>query len=494
MGIIRNQSIKSALLTYIGFGIGGLYTILVAKMVDPNLAGLTRFFLSVAAIMFAFSNLGSVTMMNKFYPYYRDQLAPPKRDIFGLVIILCCIGFILSTIALFLFQDLVVRKFGTKSIYVVQYYNYLIPFCFFYLFFAVFENFSYNQYKSIIPIFLKEVGLRIINMILVALLLTGIFTMSGYVWGYTFVYGVLLVALVYYLYKQRDLIFSFRISKVTRRLAGKMVTFNALIYSSSLFAVIAANIDNLAISSVRGLDFGYVFEFSTYISTLILIPQRSIIAIAIPVLAKAWKDKDLPAIQSIYTRSSTTMLTYAILIFLLIWLNLDAVFRILNLPDIYELGKPVILILGVMRLIDMSFGVNSQIIGTSNYWRFELFSNIIQFCIAIPLNVLFLKLFDIQGSAIANLLSLAVFSLVRFSFLYYKFKLQPFTMNTLYIVLAGATAYGICYFIRIDNPFISVIIRAGLFTGLFMGSVLILGLSKDVTEAYHIVMGRLRRK
>lgn len=494
MGIIRSQSIKSALLTYIGFGIGGLYTILVAKLVDPNLAGLTRFFLSVAAIMFAFSNLGSVTMMNKFYPYYRDQLAPAKRDIFGLVIILCCIGFLLSTIALFLFQDLVVRKFGTKSIYVVQYYNYLIPFCFFYMFFAVFENFSYNQYKSILPIFLKEVGLRVINMILVALLLIGVFTVTGYVWGYTFIYALLLFVLVYFLYRERDLIFSFRISKVTRRLARKMVTFNVLIYSSSLFAVIAANIDNLAISSVRGLDYGYVFEFSTYISMLILIPQRSIIAIAIPVLAKSWKDKDLPAIQSIYSRSSTTMLTYAILLFLLIWLNLDAVFRILNLPDIYEQGKPVILILGFMRLIDMSFGVNSQIIGTSNYWRFELFSNVIQFSIAIPLNVLFLKLFDIQGSAIANLLSLIVFSLVRFSFLYYKFKLQPFTWNTLYIILTGAAAYLICYLIRVDNPFVSVIVRAGLFSVLFMGTVLVLGLSKDVTEGYHMVIGRLKRK
>lgn len=494
MGIIRNQSIKSSIITYIGFGIGGLYTLMVAKLVDPDIAGLTRFFISVATIVFAVSNMGSVAMMNKFFPYYRDLLPPAKRDIFGIVLILCGIGFLLSLAGAYFLQDLVVRKYGTKSIYVVDYYYLLMPFSFFYLLFSVFENYSYNQYKSIYPIFLKEVGLRVLNLIMAILLIAGLFSVPAYVWSYTGIYGILFVVLIIYLYRQRDLIFSFRISRVTRKLARRMISFNALLYGGAVLSVVASNIDNLSISSVEGLSKGFVFEFSTYISTLILIPQRSTIAIAVPVLAKAWKDRDLPAIQSIYARSSTTMFTYALLVFILIWLNVHEVFRILAIPEIYYEGIPVIFYLGIMRTLEMSFGVNSQIIGTSNHWRFEFFSTLIQFSIAIPLNVTFLKMFGIQGNAMANLLSLTVFSLVRFSFLWFKFRLQPFTLKTLYILLAGLAGYLVCYFIRIDDPYLSVIVRSVLFTGIFAGTVLYFGLSKDVTEGYEMIMRRLRRK
>lgn len=467
---------------------------LVAKMIDPNIAGLTRFFISIAAIVFAVSNLGSVTMMNKFYPYYRDLLPPPRRDIFGLVLILCSIGFLLASLGTFLLHDLVVRKYGTKSIYVVEYYYLLLPFCFFYLFFTAFENFSYNQYKSIFPIFLKEVGNRVLNLVLAILLITGLLSLPSYVWTYSFIYGILLVALIIYLYRQRDLIFSFSISRVTKKLARKMITFNGMLYASSIFAVIAGNIDNLAISSVKGLDYGFVFEFATYISTVILIPQRSIVAISIPVLAKSWKDKDLPAIQSIYTRSSNAMFTYAMLIFVIIWLNVDQVFSILNFPAIYLEGKQVILILGIMRVVEMSFGVNSQILGTSNFWRVDFFSSVAQFCVAIPMNILFLKWMGLEGSALANLVGLLVFSSIRLGFLYYKFRLNPFTRQLFFILLTGLGAFLLCYYISIANPYLSVLVRSIVFAGLFIGIVLYFNLSKDVTEATGMILQRLRKK
>jgi O-antigen/teichoic acid export membrane protein len=131
MGIIRNQGIKTSLLTYIGFGFGAINMLLFAKLVDPEILGLTRFFVSVAVIIFAISNMGGVAMMNKFYPYYRDYLPPAKRDMLGLVLILAVVGFSLSMIGAFFLQDLVIQKFGTKSKYVIDYYYFLLPFSFF---------------------------------------------------------------------------------------------------------------------------------------------------------------------------------------------------------------------------------------------------------------------------------------------------------------------------------------------------------------------------
>lgn len=491
MGIIRNQSIKTSAITYIGFAIGGLSTLIIAKMVDPNIAGLTRFFISVASIIFSFANFGSVTTMNKFYPYYRDMLVPKNRDILGIVLMLCIAGFLLNSVAAWLLQDLVARKYGTKSYYVVEFYYLLLPFSFFYLFFTVFENYAYNQFKTIYPIFLKEVGMRALSLILVGLLIYGLISVRVYIYSYTFLYGVLLAALLIYLYRQQHLVFSFSISKVTKRLAGKMITFNTMIYGGAILSVIATNIDTLSISSIEGLDYGFVFDFGMYICTLIIIPQRSITAIALPILAKAWKDKDTLTVQSLYIRSSNTMLTYGLLIYLLICLNVREGMQVIGLKEIYYLSIPCIFYLGLMRVLEMSFGVNSQIIVTSNFWRVEFFSNLIQFIIIIPLNITFLKLFGIEGNAIANLLSTAVFALIRFGFIWYKFGLQPFNRNTLYILLTGVAGFLICYYIRIDNAYISIIVRTAVLSGLYLGILLYFDLSKDLKEGYHMVMQRI---
>lgn len=485
MGIIRSQSIRTSIITFIGFGIGGITTVLIAKMVDPNVAGLMRFFISIALIVYAFSNLGSVTMMNKFYPWYRDQLPAPKRDIFGLVLILCGIGFLMCTAGFLIFQDLIIRKFGTKSAYVVDYYYFLIPFSLFYVLFIAFENFSYNQYKSVYPIILKEVGLRIQYLILALLFIFGVLSLTHYVQLYSLVYGVVLLLLMLYLYRQGDLVFSFSISNVTRRLARQMITFNATLYIGAIISVIAANIDNLSISSVKGLDLGFVFEFCTYISTLILLPQRNIVAIAIPVLSANWKNKDLHGIGTIYRRSANTMLAYAVLLFGMIWLNVDNAFNILKLDPIYQAGKYVILFMGMKSVVEMSFGVASQITGTSNHWRVEFYSNLAMGAITIPLNIWFLRLFGIEGNAMANLLSALMAGGLRYGFLYYRYKLQPFTLRTLYIVLCGLACYWISQLIDVANPWISLILRTAVFCALFGTSVLVFRLSDDVTEAFN---------
>ncbi|WP_164714250.1 lipopolysaccharide biosynthesis protein [Chitinophaga rhizosphaerae] len=484
MGIIRSQSIRTSIITFAGFGIGGITTILAAKFVDPEVVGLTRFFISIALIVAALSNLGSISMLNKFYPWYRDLLPANRRDIFGIVLILCGIGFLLCTAGFFLFEDLIIRKFGTKSAYVVDYYFYLIPFSLFYLLFFIFENFSYNQYKSVYPILLKEVGLRVEQLVLYVLFFFGALALPHFVMSYSLVYLVIFGFLIIYLYRQGDLVFSFSISNVTRRLARRMITFNATLYIGAVIAVVSQNIDNLSISSRDGLSLGFVFEFATYISTLILLPQRNIVAIAIPVLSANWKNRDVPAIGNIYRHSSNSMLTYAVLLFGLIWLNVDNAFDILQLDDIFDAGKPVIFFMGIKSVLDMSFGVSAQITGTSNHWRFEFYSNLLAGAIAIPFNIWFNKLFGIQGNAIANLLSAFIFGLVRFSFLYFRFRLQPFSLRTLYIILLGLACYWVAQLIGIANPFLSLILRTAVFGGLFGGAVIAFRLSDDVSEAF----------
>jgi O-antigen/teichoic acid export membrane protein len=282
MGIIRNQSIRSSFITYIGFAIGALNAYLFSTYVPPEIYGLTRIFFSTSMIFYAFASFGTATLLNKFYPYYRDYLPINRRDLFGIVLIVSMTGFLLVTAGTIVFHGFIERKYQLAPLF-LQYFYLIYPFSFFLLLFTLFENFSYNHYRSVFPIFLKEVALRALTSILIVILIFQLFTTVQFIWAFAFLYALLFFALLLYLKQQDTLYFSFRTSSITKRLANKMMTFNLWIFGGSIFNAVQQNIDAMMITSTKGLSYTAVLEFNTYVSNVIQVPQRSVVAIAVPV-------------------------------------------------------------------------------------------------------------------------------------------------------------------------------------------------------------------
>ncbi len=352
-GNYKSQSIRSAIITYVGFAIGALNTYLFMSFVPAEIYGLTRLMSSTAMVFYSIASMGTATLLNKFYPYYRDHLPFAKRDLFGIVLTTSLIGFALVTVGTIIFHDLVVQKYSANSQIFVEHFYLLYPFTFFLMLFTLFENFSYNHFKTIFPIFLKEVGLRVITTLMILLLIVHFFTNIQFIWVFSFIYAALFIALVLYTCGGKiPCIFLSGSARVTRKLSDKMISFNLLIFGGSVFGVLAQNIDALVVGSTKGLVQTGVLEASTYVSNAIAVPQRSLIAIAIPILAKAWKDKDYNSIQSMYRRSSLTLLIFATFLFMMVWLNLDSVFEILHIPELYLQGRYVILFLGISKVLD----------------------------------------------------------------------------------------------------------------------------------------------
>ncbi|RAJ08398.1 O-antigen/teichoic acid export membrane protein [Chitinophaga skermanii] len=485
MGTIRHQGIQSTIITYLGVLIGAFNMLLFTKFLPPEVLGLTRLLNSIVAIFLTFSSLGSITMMNKFYPYYRDILSPKQRDLFGIVIILCVIGFTAMCIGAFIFKSNIIASYQAQSPLFTVYFNAIFPYAFFFLIYGIIESYSFNQFKTVVPIFIREVLVRLLTTIIIVAFMLKFLHEAGFIITYTLIYGIAAAVLISYLIKLNLFQFSFKISSLTKKLRKKIIGLTSIIYGGSLFSALAQNIDTLVISKVNGLATTAVFDLSTYISNVIMIPQKSVIAISVPVLSKAWKDKDFGRIQRIYERSSLILLTYALLIFFVIWLNFDSAFTILGLPDKYREGKWVVFILGMMRIMDLGTGVNSQIIGTSNHWKFEFTTNLILVCLSIPLNYIMIVHYSMIGSAIAQIFSLFVFNLIRFTYLYRKYDMQPFSKKTFYTVLLAVGGYiGAAFLLNFDNPYINVIAKSIFFVGIFIGGNIIFNISEDIQQTY----------
>jgi O-antigen/teichoic acid export membrane protein len=224
-----------------------------------------------------------------------------------------------------------------------------------------------------------------------------------------------------------------------------------------------------------------IFTLAQTMSNIIQAPQRAIIAAAIPHLARAWKEKNRELLQRIYQRSSLNQLIFAAGLFILIVMNYTEAIYTFDLRKEYLPGFNAFIILGLNRIIDMGTGLNAQIIGTSNRWRFELTSGIVLLILMLPLTIIFTRQYGLLGPAIANLISITVFNIIRLIFLWVNFKLFPFTRQSLYTVLLAGISFLICYYsFRNMHGFGGIVLRSLAFMIIYGGTVLYFRLTPDI--------------
>jgi O-antigen/teichoic acid export membrane protein len=308
-------------------------------------------------------------------------------------------------------------------------------------------------------------------------------------------YGLLVIILLVYLKQKKALHFTVKVSRVTQLLRKKMITYSLFVYAGIAVSTTAALSDSLTISSKIGQAAVGIFAFATYISNIIQIPQRSVIAITVPVLSEAWRDKNYATIQKLYQRSSINLLLISIFLFSNIWLNYDDIITALNLNPVFLQGKYVVLFFGLKLIVDMGTGVNGQIIATSNFWRFEFLTGIILLLLIAPLNYILISAIGITGAGISNLIAYSIYNTIRIVFLWKKHKMQPFTMQTLWAVLMSVFLFAACYFSTVSlSGWAGIFIKSALFSLLFITAVWFMKLTPDAAPVINTIKKRLGLK
>lgn len=495
MSTIRRQTIISSLLIYIGFVFGALNTYLFTKegIFTSEQYGLTRAFVVMGQFFYGFAGFGLSSVIYKFYPYYKDNLSKNKNDLLTLCLLGALVGFIITLGGAMIFEPLVVRKFITKSPLIVRYYYWVFPFTFFLLFFSILEAYAWSIGKNIIPNFLREAGFRLSTTLLIILFVVTGKNYDLFIKIFAFLYAFSFIALLIYLVRLGEFHIVTEVSRVTKKFWKKITALMAYIYGGTLVAVIAQSVDFLAIASYRGLASGGVFDFSTYLANVIQVPQRSLISASIPVLSRAWKDKDFKTLDTVYKRSSLNLLLISTFIFSLIFLNYDNAIVALNLKPEYAAGKWVVFLLGLKNIIDMGTGVNGQIIGTSVYWRFDFLSGVILLLLIIPLNIWLVKEYGIMGAAWSNMASYIVYNTIRIVFLKRKFNLQPFTAQTVKTIAHNIACFALIWILfRQLTGWTGIISRSLAYVSLFGFSAYYLRLSPDIAPVVESLKYRLR--
>lgn len=257
-------------------------------------------------------------------------------------------------------------------------------------------------------------------------------------------------------------------------------------------ATIIANIDSLMLSAYSGLGSAGMYTIAFFIAAVIEIPKRSISQVVIPIVSQANKDGDIPKLKELYQKTSLNQMIIGGLLFLGIWCNIDNIFKIIPNGEIFSPGKWVVFWIGLSKLFDMATGVNQEIIRTSKYYKIDLFFYIFLAAAAVLTNYIFIPKFGITGAAVASAISIFLFNSIRFLFLLYVFKIQPFSAGTLKMLSIFALTLLVNSFINPLDSFIwDLIFRSVLIFCLFVGFTLLLRVSEDMRKIIHAILIRI---
>ncbi len=491
MGIVRRQSIKSTVVTYAGFLVGALNYYLLARFLTKEEVGLTRILFNVCSLLAGLCALGSLAAFTRYFPYYREkEEGSGKNELLFWVTAVNLLGFVVMVILSLAFRHLIIRKFIGNSALFIRYFYLVYPFTFLLAGYNLFENFANNLHRTALTSFLRETGMRLAVLVCILLYLFHVLGFTGFISLFSLVYGAVLLPLLVILSIRKRLAMDPKRSDLTRTMARKMTLYSGYIFSGSIFLLVSQNIDGIMIGSLRGLQYTAVFELANYIAMVLMVPQRSIAAIANPLIATAWKEGDLGQIANLYRKSAMTQLILGMGILGIIWINVDNIFHFL---PAYQGGKYIILILGMARLIDLGTGLNYQILVNSRIWRLDFFASVTLVVGFIFLNYVLIKKYGMIGSAWSTLAALTTYNVVRFLFIRWKFRLQPFSLLTLAALGLGLGSWLVSSLVpRIHLVLLDMALRTGVFVLLFGAGVLGFRLSEDISQTWKNFRSRIR--
>jgi len=434
----------------------------------------------MAAIVAQFSSLGFNNVTARLFPYFRNE----NRNHNGYLFILFWVGmtgFALALISYFALHPFAVDAYQDESPLYLDYLVYLIPLVFFTIFFNLFDAYNRVLYDAVSGTFFRDIVFKILNLTIIFLFALNVLNFSDFVLLYVIAYCLPTLLLFLLLWYRGKISFASNLKFVRPTLRKSMISVSLYGILNGLSDKLANHIDKVMIVSYVGLGANGIYATMANFGVLVSMPSRTLRKIASTVIAEAWKKKDLKTIAQIYTQSGLHQFMAGCLLFIGIWANIDNVIEIVT--DRFIDGKYVIFFIGIGHVIQMASGVSGVILQSSPYYKMQAVFMAIYGVLVILTNLIMIPIWGINGAAIASVSATLVFNLLKYMFLYKKYKFQPFNYKYLLVILVAIGSYYTGNLLPKQDWFIlDIIFRSGIVGGLYLVLTFAFKISTDFNQ------------
>jgi O-antigen/teichoic acid export membrane protein len=495
MGIVLNQSLKNTIITYVGFGIGGINTIyLYPVFLGATFYGLTNYIVSSANVIMPLFAIGMQNTLVKFYSQYNTE---EERSRFLSFTVLFPLLLIVPLVLIGLFFQEEILFFLSKKNAVVKTYVWLIPFigvCMAY--FEIFYAWLRVHMHSVFGNFIKEVLLRVAALFLLLAVYYKWITVEGFVYATAVVYFLALLITMFYAFSIQKPNFQFIIPKNTK----DILVYSFYIILSGSVANLLLDGDKMMLNQYMKIENIAFYSVATYIALVISVPSRAMHQIVYPITAKLMHENNHDAMNDLYKKTSINLQIVGGYVMLGIFVNINQLYEIiierLKTDDekmLYLTGIPVVFMIGLSKYFDLILGNNNAIIFNTKYYRAVLFLGVLLVVLTVGLNMIFIPIYGILGSAFATLLSITLYSLAKLLFVVKRLHLYPFTIHTVYSMLLTFGLFLLFYFWQFPfNPIIGIILKSIVVTIVYVYLNFKFKLSLQINEVLEGLLKRIK--
>ena len=475
MGIVVRQSFLNLISIGIAFLIGAVNTLyLYPTFLGSKLQGLIIALLAISNLLQPFISFGTQHAVIRYYSKYTKKT--DKDGLLTLSIIIPLVIVILFAPIFYAYYD-EIRQFLFQNDQSLSQYAYVILFVAVSTsFFEVFYSWLRVKLKSVFGNFLKELYPRLLISYLLISYSYGVLDFENFV--LFLIYG-------YYLRLLIIIIYSFYINKPRISLSFKsdfkeVFKYCLLIFLSGAASSIILDIDKSMLSSILTVENVAYYSVAVFIAAVIEIPGRAMFQILSPVVADAINKKHFKKLEGLLKKSSTNLVLVASLFFLLINLNLDDFYEMLN-QDGYSIGIPIVIIVSFGKLYSMSIGCINNIISNSKYYYYTFWFSLFSSVLAVVLNIYLITDYGIVGAAYATLIVIIIMNSLKLYLIKVKFNIHPYSKDTVKIIVLSIIGFVIFSNLKLDfQPVLNIIIKSSLILILYTLSAYIFRLSDDV--------------
>jgi len=442
VGEIKKQSINNTILSYIGAGLGFLIIYFQPSLISSSDIGLLRLLYSfswMVAMVMPFG-IGSITM--RFFPRIKNE-ANTHNGFFALLLLFASAGALIIATALYLNKSFFVDYYK-KSPAFPNYFNEAIVFAYILSLISVYSLYASSLLKTTFTVFLTDIFIRVGQFCLIIVCHYQLINRDTLVLLYIGLFFAQLLLLIVHLLKNKAVSFHIRWSFFKALPLKEIAVFGFLMMFTAFASLGIKFIDQLIVGHFLSENMVGVYATCVMICAVMEIPFNSLERIAQSKIAYAWTIGDRKEVEKIYEMSSRYMFFLGGILFCLLWAGIDLIFS--GLPLEYHQGKLAFYIISFSSLFNLLTGVNSSVILFSHKYFAASFFLFVLIAVAFVANNFLISLFGISGAALATLIAISTFNLLKYVYILIRFKMQPFSKHTLYI--------SICIFLSVVFIFI----------------------------------------
>lgn len=488
MGIVIKQSIRSSLIAYLGVAIGYVNVLwLYPYFLSTEQVGLFRLIQSSAYLLATFGQIGLGQSLVKFFPELKNNNGFLSSILMGGLL-----GFLLLSSVTLIFRNTIIDYFSEESTLFIDYFQVTLLISFLIIQFQLLEAYSRSLLQIIIPTLLRDIGLRVLTT--AALLLYGFdfIEFETLVYSLIIIYGIISVGLGIHLRMKSQLQLKVNFKFLRNGAWKRILNFGFYSLIGAGGTQIILQIDSIMISGAIGLEATGIYTIAFFIGVVIEMPKRAITQISSALLSQSFNRGDMAAVKKLYQQTSINQMIIGTLLLIGIWANLESIYYFVPNNESYINGFNVVLFIALGKLSDMAFGTNGEIIVMSKYYRFNVIAVSVLALLTILLNLYLIPKYGIEGAAIASFLSMLIFNILKFTFVWSKFRIQPFTLSSLKFVLIALTTVLLNFLIpSFKNLFLDIVCRSAFLTIYLVSLTYYFKISIEINTVIYRICKRL---